>query len=57
MYIMHEDRPFGIPSAYYIDVCRTGYQDFGFDETYLFKALKKSKETVTVHTLMTGTKE
>ena len=48
VYIMHEDRPFGIPSAYYIDVCRIGYQDFGFDETYLFKALKKSKETVTV---------
>ena len=48
MYIMHEDRPLGIPSAYYIDVCRIGYQDFGFDETYLFKALKKSKEAAQV---------
>ena len=45
---MHENRPFGIPSAYYIDVCRIGYQDFGFDETYLFKALKKSKEAATI---------
>lgn len=52
---MHEDRPFGIPSKFYVDVCRIGYQDFGFDETYLFKALKKSKEAV--HTLMTRTKE
>ena len=48
VYIMHEDRPLGIPSAYYIDVCRIGYQDFGFDETYLFKALKKSKEAAQV---------
>ena len=48
VYIMHEDRPFAIPSKFYVDVCRIGYQDFGFDETYLFKALKKSKETVTV---------
>ena len=48
VYIMHENRPFGIPSAYYIDVCRICYQDFGFDETYLFKALKKSKEAATI---------
>lgn len=48
VYIMHEDRPFGIPSELYVDVCRIGYKDFGFDETYLFKALKKSKEAVTV---------
>ena len=57
VYIMHEDRPFAIPSKFYVDVCRIGYQDFGFDETYLFKALKKSKEAATVHTLMTRTKE
>ena len=48
MYIMHEDRPFAIPSKFYVDVCRIGYQDFGFDETYLFKALKKSKEAAQV---------
>ena len=48
VYIMHEDRPFGMPSAYYVNVCRIGYQDFGFDETYLFKALKKSKEMLKV---------
>ena len=48
VYIMHEDRPFAIPSKFYVDVCRIGYQDFGFDETYLFKALKKSKEAAQV---------
>lgn len=44
IYIMHEDRPYGIPSNSYLEVCQEGYKDFGFDESYLFKALEDSKE-------------
>lgn len=39
VYIMHEDRPLGIPSSHCIDRCREGYRDFGFDEAILEKAL------------------
>ncbi len=35
VYIMHEDRPFGIPGDYYVRVCRQGYDTFGFDPDYL----------------------
>ena len=44
VYIMHEDRPFGIPSDYYIDVCAEGYQAFRFDIAYLADAYYYSKE-------------
>ena len=42
VYIMHEDRPIGIPSAHYIDTCMIGYMTFGFDMEILHEALKKS---------------
>ena len=42
-YIMHEDRSFGIPSRYYMDVCDDGYQSFGFNEQILYDALEYSK--------------
>ena len=29
IYIMHEDRPFGIPSQLYVNTCLHGYTDFG----------------------------
>ena len=29
VYIMHEDRSFGIPSRYYIETCLEGYRNFG----------------------------
>lgn len=35
VYIMHEDRPLGLPSSYYLNVCKDGYQSFGFDEKFL----------------------
>ena len=35
VYIMHEDRPFGLPSQHYLSVCAEGYRNFGFDEKYL----------------------
>lgn len=42
VYIMHEERPLGIPSSFYVEVCKEGYKDFGFDEKYLRAALKAS---------------
>jgi len=44
VYIMHEDRPFGIPSKRYVDICRIGYDDFGFNQKILSKALQNSLE-------------
>ena len=41
-YIMHEDRRIGIPSEWYVHVCRNGYFAFGFDQKYLIDALKYS---------------
>ena len=35
MYVMHEDRPLGIPSESYYEICRQGYEDFGFTEERL----------------------
>ena len=29
VYIMHEDRPYGVPSFRYVETCREGYADFG----------------------------
>ena len=43
-YIMHEDRPFGIPNEFYVRTCAEGYHDFGFDFMPLAKAYEKSKE-------------
>ena len=42
VYIMHEDRPLGIPSNFYVEVCKNGYDDFGFDKKYLRAAIKAS---------------
>ena len=44
VYIMHEDRAFGIPSRYYVDVCLQGYRAFGFDQKKLMSALRFSAE-------------
>ena len=44
VYIMHEDRPFGIPSYLYVNTCRQGYADFGFDGEALATAYAFSKE-------------
>ena len=43
VYIMHEDRPFGIPSRYYVETCLEGYKNFGFDKDVLFQAVKNSR--------------
>ena len=42
VYIMDENRPFGIPSRFYVDVSRQGYRAFGFDQMKLTDALRFS---------------
>ena len=43
VYIMHEDRPIGIPSYHYVETCLEGYRAFEFDENILFRAIEKSR--------------
>lgn len=42
VYIMHEDRPYGVPTHWYEDVCKVGYKYFDFDESFLDEAKKES---------------
>lgn len=44
VYIMHEDRSFGLPSAYYVKTCLQGYARFRFDSIFLEKAFADTKE-------------
>ena len=44
VYIMHEDRPLGLPSDYYVRTCLEGYRSFGFDEAFLEQAYAISGE-------------
>jgi len=44
VYIMHEDRPLGIPTEFYMETCRRGYRNFGFDEAFLERAYADSAE-------------
>ena len=41
-YIMDERRQLGVPNGYYINTCLNGYDSFGFDREYIFKAIDKS---------------
>ena len=43
-YIMHEDRPIGVPSNYYMKTCLDGYDTFYFDKQILLNAYKNSME-------------
>lgn len=43
VYIMHEERPFGVPSGYYMRTCAEGYRYFGFDFDTLVEAAAYSK--------------
>ena len=38
VYIMHEERPLGLPSEYYIATCGIGYDSFGFELEPLLEA-------------------
>ena len=44
VYIMHEDRPIGVPSFRYMDVCLEGYDTFCFNKALLYAAYDKSWE-------------
>lgn len=44
VYIMHEERPLGFPTPYYMKICADGYKTFGFDTVHLEKAYYKSLE-------------
>lgn len=44
VYIMHEERPLGLPSGYYVRTCLEGYRNFGFDESVLLSALEYSRK-------------
>ena len=42
VYIMHEDRGLGRPAESYVERCREGYRDFGFDTAILDEAYRYS---------------
>lgn len=44
VYIMHEERPLGLPSGVYVQTCLEGYRNFGFDESVLLSALENSRK-------------
>lgn len=44
VYIMHEDRPLGIPTWQYVNTCMAGYRTFGFNQSLIIKAIRKSRE-------------
>ena len=44
LYIMHEERPIGVPSDFYMDTCLEGYDTFYFDPGILLAAYDKSLE-------------
>lgn len=46
IYIMHEDRPCGLPSMSYIRICEQGYKDFGFDTKFLDLAYDRTMRRV-----------
>ena len=39
LYIMHEERPLGVPTRRYVMTCAQGYRNFGFDLATLGDAL------------------
>lgn len=43
VYIMHEERPAGVPSGCYAATCLEGYRSFGFDEELLYDAIENSR--------------
>lgn len=43
-YIMHEERPIGIPSNFYMRTCLEGYDTFYFDKSILLDAYDKCRE-------------
>lgn len=42
IYILHEDRPLGVPTFRYYDLCMDGYDHFGFDVDLIDRAIEDS---------------
>ena len=42
VYIIREDRPYGYPRESYVEGCREGYIEWGFDEKYLDDAMTRT---------------
>lgn len=42
-YIMHEERPVGIPTRSYLNTCKSGYEYFEFNKAFLQEAIDESK--------------
>ena len=43
-YIMHEERPIGVPARFYMQTCLEGYDTFYFNRNVLFEAYDKCRE-------------
>ncbi|MCD7785744.1 MAG: gamma-glutamylcyclotransferase [Oscillospiraceae bacterium] len=50
VYIMHEDRPLGVPTSYYVYTCLDGYRRFGFDQEILIQAYANSRQEAVIWT-------
>lgn len=48
VYIMHEERPFGIPTREYLKTCVNGYRYFGFNVNTLLEAYTYSQRNMEV---------
>nr|DAH06868.1 MAG TPA: hypothetical protein [Caudoviricetes sp.] len=48
MYIMHEDRPVGVPTFKYVQTCLDGYRIFNFDIAVLMQAVDYSIQEATI---------
>jgi len=46
IYVMNEEFDYNIPSKKYIETCKEGYKDFGFDKSILDKALEDTLENI-----------
>lgn len=49
VYIMREERPYGIPASSYLSICGQGYRFFGFPVDKLLEACRYSRERMRPH--------
>ena len=49
VYIMREERPYGVPASSYLSICGQGYRFFGFPVDKLLEACRYSRERMKSH--------
>ena len=49
VYIMREERPYGVPANSYLSICGQGYRFFGFPVDKLLEACRYSRERMKHH--------